>query len=159
MNKQTKGMDALHAPDKTPSVSDGLIDAVRAATQDGSGCGEQPPAEFRPTPASAPPAPTLLVSGAEAIATASAGVEADRVREYGLLAELDAALTRNQETRDQLAAVIAATEATLAKAQKEALSADEARDDLLGQRGETVDRIVALNQSLIDNEAARLRRG
>lgn len=105
------------------------------------------------------PAPSLYVPGMEAIRQAGAATEQDRVREYGLLAEIDAKLSANDERSEQLNAVIVSTTEVLDKAKADMNVVGDEHMELAKQRAETVDRIVKLNQTAIDHEAARLRRG
>lgn len=150
------------------SVSDGVAQAVRAA-QDGPSLEElvaaitpdnvHPEEPSKPAVQDAPQAPALLPTGVEAIRLAGEATEADRVREYAMLAEIEAEVAANEPKLDQLLAVIEATEATLEKARADKLAIHKRNDELAAQRAETVDRIVSLNQMTIDNEAARLRRG
>lgn len=177
-----KGMRALHqddTPRREPSASDGVVAALREilAEEPGFPTGGALSAEqiadmevvdglpltaaeqSKPIDREPSPAPSLYVPGMEAIKQAGAATEADRVREYGLLAEIDAKLSANTESRAQLRAVIEATEATLERANKNMDVASDEEAELEKQRAETVDRIVKLNQAAIDHETARLRRG
>lgn len=171
MGKVRAGIAALHAVESEPegSRSDGVIQAIRDALMPSAaeqheqavnetfGEGYAEPSKL--VDRAAPPAPSLLVAGSTAIENAQDGNEADRVREYGLLAEVDAELTAIAISGDQLKAVIETTNATLERANVELDKLVERRAKFKQQRAETVDRIVNLNQAHIDNEAARLRRG
>ena len=175
MGKDRAGIAALHAVESEPegSRSDGIINAIRNAVMPSQavidaeqheravnetfGEGYAEPSKL--VDRAAPPAPSLLVPGSTAIENAQDGNEADRVREYGLLAEVDAELAAIALSGDQLKAVIETTNATLERANVELDKLVERRAKFKQQRAETVDRIVSLNQAHIDNEAARLRRG
>lgn len=176
MSKVRAGIAALHAVENEPqgSRSDGIISAIRNAVMpvDAVKAAEAVEAFHDAHPEvreayetsklvdrAAPPAPSLLVAGSTAIENAQDGNEADRVREYGLLAEVDAELAAIALSGDQLKAVIETTNATLERANVELDKLVERRAKFKQQRAETVDRIVSLNQAHIDNEAARLRRG
>lgn len=181
--KALKGLRALHEvepPSQIESVSDGVAAALMAIREEDHGAAmplgsleaaeaeeqrvnELPPEmraeQSRPSDRAAPPAPSLFVSGSDAIRVAGEATEADRVREYGLLAEIDAKLSANADQMDQIKAVITATETTLTAARNTESETFKAWEELQAQRVETVDRILKLNQMTIDNEAARLRRG
>jgi len=173
MNKMSKGLQALHDAIKPPfsdvggSASDAIADAIRAMKPDEQAdeqrVAELPPEmhaeQSSPVPTAAPTAPSLFVSGIEAIRQAGAATEQDRIREYGLLAEIDAKGKTITERNDVLDEEIKMQEEELRTMTDEAEANDKTLAELAVQRAETVDRIVKLNQTAIDHEAARLRRG
>lgn len=107
----------------------------------------------------ASPAPALLVTGVVELDHTSANVESDRQRAYAIIAEIDAELKTLPGKGEQLAAVIAATQATLDKADIEMAELTKRENELQRTRAEAADRAISLGQILLDTEAARLRRG
>lgn len=175
-----KGMAALH------SVSDGVVEALRTLrpienhalsaeplSEPGFPTGgalsheeviaqveaEVQAEQSKPIDRAAPLAPSLLVTGSEAILRAGEATEAERVREYGLLAEIDNKLTETAAQKQELALQFNDASDAASRAQRGLDAAEQSAAELEAQRAETVDRILKLNQMTIDNEAARLRRG